>query len=148
MVPAMWAALTKVTDIGKYGLGSLRSLLDENDADVIKGAVGELVLSGPTVFAGYWNKPEETAAVLRDGWFHSGDLGRADADGFVTRVDRKKDMIISGGEYVYPIEVEQVLHRHDGVSDVAVIGVPSPSWANPWLPSWFAGPVPRPPPMS
>jgi fatty-acyl-CoA synthase len=86
------------------------------------------VLRGPTVFAGYWNRPEETAAVLRDRWFASGDLGVRDAEGFVTLVDRKKDMIITGGENVYPVEVEQVLHRHPHVADVAVIGVEDPTW--------------------
>jgi fatty-acyl-CoA synthase len=80
------------------------------------------------VFAGYWNRPAETAEALRGGWFHSGDLGVRDAQGFVTLVDRKKDMIITGGENVYPVEVEQVLHRHPGIADVAVVGVGDPQW--------------------
>jgi fatty-acyl-CoA synthase len=86
------------------------------------------VLRGPNIFAGYWGLPVETAEVMRGGWFHTGDLGRADEDGFITLVDRKKDMIITGGENVYPIEVEQVLFRHPEVADVAVIGVPDDRW--------------------
>jgi fatty-acyl-CoA synthase len=103
-------------------------IVDAEDQDVPVGAVGELVLRGPNVFAGYWGRPVETAEAMRGGWFHSGDLGRVDADGFVTLVDRVKDMIISGGENVYPIEVEQALFRHFSVADVAVIGVPDPKW--------------------
>jgi fatty-acyl-CoA synthase len=103
-------------------------LVDEEDNEVPVGEVGELALRGSAVFAGYWNRPEETAEAMRDGWFHSGDLGVADAEGFVTLVDRKKDMIITGGENVYPVEVEQVLHRHPGIADVAVIGVGEETW--------------------
>jgi fatty-acyl-CoA synthase len=103
-------------------------IVDERDEDVAPGEVGELVLRGPNVFAGYWGLPEATAEAMRGGWFHSGDLARQDAEGFVTLVDRKKDMIISGGENVYPIEVEQILHRHPGVADVAVIGAPDHRW--------------------
>lgn len=103
-------------------------IVDEEDHDVRVGEVGELVLRGPNIFAGYWGLPVETAEAFRGGWFHSGDLGRADEDGFITLVDRKKDMIISGGENVYPIEVEQVLFRHPEVADVAVIGVPHERW--------------------
>ncbi|MCO6010448.1 long-chain fatty acid--CoA ligase [Actinoallomurus purpureus] len=103
-------------------------LVDDNDRVVPVGEVGELVVRGPNVFAGYWGKPVETAEALRGGWFHTGDLGRADEDGFVSLVDRKKDMVITGGENVYPIEVEQVLYRHPDVDDVAVIGVPDERW--------------------
>ncbi|MBN9739150.1 o-succinylbenzoate--CoA ligase [Pseudonocardia sp. P1] len=103
-------------------------IVDERDEDVLPGEVGELVLRGPNVFAGYWGLPEATAEAMRGGWFHSGDLARRDDQGFVTLVDRKKDMIISGGENVYPIEIEQVLHRHPDVADVAVIGAPDPQW--------------------
>lgn len=103
-------------------------IVDHEDHDVAVGEVGELVLRGPNIFAGYWGRPAETAETTRGGWFHTGDLGRADAEGFITLVDRKKDMIISGGENVYPIEVEQVLYRHPAVSEVAVIGVPDEKW--------------------
>ena len=103
-------------------------MVDETDRDVGIDEVGEVVVRGPNVFAGYWRKPDATAEVFRGGWFHTGDLGRMDADGFITLVDRKKDMIITGGENVYPIEVEQVLYRHPAVREVAVVGVPHAKW--------------------
>ncbi|MFC5060674.1 acyl-CoA synthetase [Actinomycetospora atypica] len=189
LVPAMWAALTRVPDLDERSLPALRwaisggapcpltvierflalgwtftegfgmtelspaalfldttdvvahagsvgrpfmhvdaRLVDEAGTEVGVGEVGELVLRGPTVFAGYWGRPDETAEALREGWFRSGDLGTRDDQGFVTLVDRRKDMIITGGENVYPVEVEQVLHRHPGVADVAVVGVGDPQW--------------------
>jgi acyl-CoA synthetase (AMP-forming)/AMP-acid ligase II len=76
----------------------------------------------------YWNRPEATAEAIRDGWFHSGDIGFLDEDGFLTLVDRKKDMIISGGENVYPAEVEKVLLEHEGVAEAAVVGKADPKW--------------------
>jgi acyl-CoA synthetase (AMP-forming)/AMP-acid ligase II len=103
-------------------------IVDDQDVDVPPGTVGELVVRGPNVFVGYWMKPEATAEACRGGWFHTGDLARADEDGFLTLVDRKKDMIITGGENVYPIEVEQVLFRHPGVLDAAVIGGADEKW--------------------
>lgn len=114
--------------VGRPFLHTDVAVVDDNDRPVPAGQVGELVLSGPTTFAGYWGLPEQSEAALRGGWFHSGDLARIDEDGFVTLVDRKKDMIISGGENVYPIEVEQALYTHPAVADVAVIGVPDPTW--------------------
>jgi fatty-acyl-CoA synthase len=103
-------------------------IVDENDRDVPTDQVGELIVRGPNVFVGYWGLPEATAEAFRGGWFHTGDLGRMDAEGFITLVDRKKDMIISGGENVYPVEVEQVLYRHPAVREVAVVGVPHAKW--------------------
>ncbi|MBX7431882.1 long-chain fatty acid--CoA ligase [Mycobacterium sp. Y57] len=103
-------------------------IVDQHDHDVPIDEVGELVVRGPNVFAGYWGLPEATAEAFRGGWFHTGDMGRMDAEGFITLVDRKKDMIISGGENVYPIEVEQVLYRHPAVREVAVVGVPHTKW--------------------
>ncbi|MCV7301429.1 long-chain fatty acid--CoA ligase [Mycobacterium barrassiae] len=103
-------------------------IVDEADRDVAVDSVGEVVVRGPNVFVGYWGKPEATAEAFRGGWFHTGDLGRMDAEGFITLVDRKKDMIITGGENVYPIEVEQVLYRHEAVREVAVVGVPHDKW--------------------
>ncbi|NMO91746.1 long-chain fatty acid--CoA ligase [Actinomycetospora sp. TBRC 11914] len=120
--------VTHAGSVGRPFLHVDARLVDETDAEVGVGEVGELVLRGPTVFAGYWNRPEETAEVMGGGWFHSGDLGVRDERGFVTLVDRKKDMIITGGENVYPVEVEQVLHRHPGIADVAVVGVGDPQW--------------------
>ncbi|MFT3663123.1 MAG: long-chain fatty acid--CoA ligase [Gordonia sp. (in: high G+C Gram-positive bacteria)] len=189
MVPAMWAAMTKVPDFDDHDLSALRCLLcggapcplpvidfyqgkgltfmegfgmtelsptacvlesryvrshagsvgrpvlhvsarivDDEDRDVATGEVGELLIAGPNVFAGYWGLPAVSAHEKRGGWFHTGDLARRDAEGFVTLVDRKKDMIATGGENVYPIEVEQVLFAHDDVDDVAVIGLPDETW--------------------
>ncbi|ATY11644.1 o-succinylbenzoate--CoA ligase [Amycolatopsis sp. AA4] len=119
---------SRAGSVGRPFLHVEARIVDERDDDVPAGTVGELVLRGPNVFAGYWGLPEASAETMRGGWFHSGDLARRDADGFVTLVDRKKDMIISGGENVYPIEVEQVLHRHPDIADVAVIGAPDPQW--------------------
>ncbi|MFD0905692.1 class I adenylate-forming enzyme family protein [Actinomadura sediminis] len=93
-------------------------------ADLPAGEVGELLIKGPNVIKGYWNRPEETARAFVDGWFHSGDLARLDADGFVYIVDRAKDMLIRGGENVYCAEVEAALYEHPAVADCAVIGVP------------------------
>ena len=103
-------------------------IVDEDDRDMPIGDVGELVVRGPNVFAGYWGMPDATAEAFRGGWFHTGDMGRIDTEGYITLVDRKKDMIITGGENVYPIEVEQVLCRHPAVREVAVVGVPHPKW--------------------
>ncbi|CAN0283786.1 unnamed protein product, partial [Phaeothamnion confervicola] len=93
------------------------------------GEVGEIWIRGPQVMKGYWNMPEETAkSITDDGWFRSGDAGYLDADGFLYIHDRVKDMIVSGGENVYPAEVENVLMAHPGIADVAVIGVPHEKW--------------------
>jgi long-chain acyl-CoA synthetase len=99
-------------------------IVDDAGADCADDAVGEIWLRGPNIFAGYWNRPEETEASFSDGWFRSGDLGYRDADGFYYVVDRKKDVIIRGGENVYCAEVEGVLHHHPAIADVALIGLP------------------------
>lgn len=98
-------------------------LLDEQGQDVPAGEVGELAVRGPNVMKGYWNRPEETAAAIPDGWLRSGDLARRDEDGYLYIVDRKKDMIIRGGYNVYPREIEEVLHEHPAVALAAVVGV-------------------------
>ena len=118
----------KAGSIGRPVFHLETRIVDEKDRDVPTGQVGELVVRGPNVFAGYWGLPEATAEAFRGGWFHTGDMGRMDAEGFMTLVDRKKDMIITGGENVYPIEVEQVLYRHPAVREVAVVGVPHAKW--------------------
>jgi long-chain acyl-CoA synthetase len=89
------------------------------------GTVGEMTVSGPQVMKGYWNRPEETLAVLRDGWLHTGDMAMMDEDGYFRMVERKKDIILAGGYNVYPREVEEVLHLHPKITEAAVIGVPS-----------------------
>ncbi len=103
-------------------------IVDANDAEVPRGAVGEITARGPHVMRGYWNKPEETAVALRSGWMHTGDVGYLDEDGFIFIVDRLKDMIISGGENIYSTEVEHVIFQHTGVADCAVIGIPDDKW--------------------
>jgi long-chain acyl-CoA synthetase len=98
-------------------------LLDDKGQDVALGEVGELAVRGPNVMKGYWNRPQETAAAIPDGWLRSGDLARQDEDGYLYIVDRKKDMIIRGGYNVYPREIEEVLHEHPAVALAAVVGV-------------------------
>lgn len=97
-------------------------IFDDEDNEVPVGVVGEIVVRGPNVMLGYLNQPEATAEVMRSGWYHTGDLGRVDEDGYFTIVDRKKDMLIVGGMNVYPREVEDVLYTHPAVADAAVIG--------------------------
>ena len=100
-------------------------VVDDNGVDVAEGAVGELWVCGPNVVRGYWNKPEATAEAFTNGWFHTGDLGYRSSEGFYYVVDRKKDVVIRGGENVYCAEVEAVLFTHPAVQDVAIIGLPS-----------------------
>jgi long-chain acyl-CoA synthetase len=103
-------------------------IVDPNDVEVPRGTVGEVVVRGPMVMLGYWNKPAETAAALRGGWMHTGDAGTMDDEGFVFIVDRVKDMIISGGENVYSAEVESAISLLAGVQECAVIAVPDEKW--------------------
>jgi len=103
-------------------------LLDDDLNEVPQGEPGEICVRGPLVMKGYWNKPEETAEALRGGWLHTGDVARADRDGFLTIVDRKKDMIVTGGFNVFPREVEDVLSAHPAVAAAAVVGVPDEKW--------------------
>ncbi|MEV5411128.1 long-chain-fatty-acid--CoA ligase [Thermopolyspora sp. NPDC052614] len=103
-------------------------IVNPSGAEVPLGTVGEIAVSGDHVMLGYWNKPEETAAALRDGWMHTGDGGYMDENGYVFVADRIKDMIITGGENVYSIEVENVLTNHPAVAQCAVIGVPDKDW--------------------
>lgn len=103
-------------------------LVNDEGEEVPQGEVGEIVIRGPDVFAGFWREPEITAQTLKNGWLHTGDLARADAQGYISIVDRKKEMIISGGFNVYPSEIEQVLYGHPSVYEVCVLGVPDPVW--------------------
>jgi len=99
-------------------------VVDPEGRELPAGEVGELWIKGPNVVKGYWNKPEATAETFTDGWLHSGDLARLDDEGFVSIVDRAKDMLIRGGENVYCVEVESVLYDHPDVMDAAVVGIP------------------------
>ena len=101
---------------------------DADGAALPVGSVGEVLVRGDSVMAGYWGNPEATAAALRGGWLFTGDIGRLDADGFLTLLDRSKDLIISGGSNIYPREVEEVLLTAPGVAEVAVVGAPDPEW--------------------
>ncbi len=117
-------SIRKIGSIGTPIVNVEARIVDDDMNDVPPGEVGEIVYRGPLVMSGYWNKPEETAEAFRGGWFHSGDLVRADEDGYLYVVDRKKDMIISGGENIYCAEVENALAAHPKIAEVALIGVP------------------------
>jgi long-chain acyl-CoA synthetase len=103
-------------------------ITDEHGNDLAQGEVGEVLIKGDSVMAGYWRNPEATQAAIRDGWLFTGDMGCLDAHGFLTLKDRSKDLIISGGSNVYPREVEEILLQAPGVSEVAVVGAPDPEW--------------------
>jgi len=121
-------ALRKIGSVGTAMLNVELRVVDDAMVDVPVGEVGEVVYRGPMVMREYWNKPAETREAFRGGWFHSGDLVRADDDGYLWVVDRKKDMIISGGENIYCAEVENVLGGHPQVFEIALIGVPHERW--------------------
>ena len=115
----------KVGAIGKAGFGWEVKIVDANHNDTVHGEVGELAVRGPGVMKCYYNDPEATAEVLSaDGWLFTGDMAQMDEDGFIYLVDRKKDVIISGGENLYPVQIEDFLRKHDAIKDVAVIGLP------------------------
>lgn len=121
-------ALRKAGSVGRPVFHSRARVVDDEDRDVPRGEVGELVLSGPHVCSGYWRRPEATAEARRGGWWHTGDLVYCDAEGYFYIVGRKKDMFISGGENIYPAEIENVIATHPGVLEVAVIPQPDPRW--------------------
>lgn len=115
---------------GRPFLGVLLKVVREDGTEVTPNGeeVGEIIVKGDIVTPGYWNNPEETAKAIKDGWLHTGDMAVIDKEGYVNIVDRKKDMIITGGENVYSVEVENVLYKHPAVLEAAVIGVPHPKW--------------------
>jgi fatty-acyl-CoA synthase len=121
-------ALRKAGSVGKPVLHTDVCIMDEDHNLLRPNEVGELCIRGGNVTTGYWNRPEATAEAIVDGWLHSGDAAMYDDEGFYYIVDRWKDMFISGGENVYPAEVENVIYHHPAVSEVAVIGVPHPKW--------------------
>lgn len=121
-------AQRKVGSLGVPMFHNNIRVVNENGDEVADGEPGEIWIEGPHLFSGYWNKPKETAEALVDGWLRTGDLARKDAEGYHYIVGRKKDMIITGGENVYPLEVELVLDTHEAVSEVAVIGLPHEKW--------------------
>ncbi|WP_250609009.1 AMP-binding protein [Frankia sp. AgKG'84/4] len=120
--------LARLTSCGRPVPWTHVALLDDAGNEVAEGEPGELCVRGPLVMRGYWNKPAETAQALDGGWLHTGDVCRADEQGFLTIVDRKKDMIVSGGFNLFPREIEDVISRHPSIAAVAVVGVPDEKW--------------------
>jgi long-chain acyl-CoA synthetase len=118
----------KVGSIGVPLPGQEIQIVDDNDQELPAGQVGEIVVRGANVMHGYYRNPEATAATVRNGWLHTGDLGSFDADGYLYIVGRKKEMIIRGGENIYPKEVEEALYRHPAILEAAVVGLPDPVW--------------------
>jgi len=118
----------KAGSAGRAALNVETRVVDEVNRPVAVGEVGEIVHRSPHAMLGYWNDPDKTAAAFADGWFHSGDLGVLDEEGYLTVVDRKKDMIKTGGENVASREVEEVVYQHPAVAEVAVFGLPHPTW--------------------
>jgi acyl-CoA synthetase (AMP-forming)/AMP-acid ligase II len=121
-------AIAKAGSTGKAFFHTEVRVVGDDGADVPPGGTGEVLVRGRHVMKGYWNRPDATAEAIRDGWLHTGDIATIDAEGFVYIADRKKDMIISGGENVYPAEIENVILAHPKVREVAVIGQASAKW--------------------
>ncbi len=120
--------LARLASSGKPVLNYEIRIVDDDDRDVPVGQVGEIIGRSEAVMKGYWQMPDETAKKLKNGWLHTGDLGRMDEDGYIYIVERKNDMIISGGVNIYPREIEEVLYRHPAVSEASVIGLPDEHW--------------------
>jgi fatty-acyl-CoA synthase len=122
-------AFRKAGSIGRHNFFVDARIVDDDNNPLAPNEVGELVLKGPSYCSGYFNDPEATAeAVDEDGWFHTGDLAKYDDEWYFFIVDRKKDMFISGGENVYPVEIEKALYEHPAVHMCAVVGVHDPKW--------------------
>jgi long-chain acyl-CoA synthetase len=118
----------RLKSCGRAMPGVTLRVVDGEGKDVPPGTVGEVICATPQVMLGYWNQPEATRRSIRGSWFHSGDAGYLDAEGYLYIYDRVKDMIVSGGENIYPAEVESALYGHPAIQDVAVIGVPDETW--------------------
>jgi fatty-acyl-CoA synthase len=121
-------AMRKVGSTGKAAAHCRLRIIERFGADVVPGATGEIVVQGDNVMAGYWNAPQATAVVLVDGWFHTGDMGHQDAEGYLYVDGRSKDMIISGGENIYPAEIENLLIESPDIAEASVIGRPDERW--------------------
>lgn len=119
---------SRLLSCGRAVAGVRVRVVNTRGEEVEPGEVGEIIAHGPNIMVGYWNKPRETAEALRDGWLYTGDLATIDAEGYIYIVDRKKDMIITGGENVFSTEVENTLYTHPAVLEAAVVGVPDPTW--------------------
>ena len=121
-------AVRKMGSVGKPAVNVEVRVVDDSMNDVPIGEIGEIIYRGPTVMKGYYHNEPATKEAFEGGWFHSGDLVKVDNEGFITVVDRKKDMIISGGENIYPAEIEMVLAKHPSVAEVTVVGIAHPKW--------------------
>jgi len=122
------ASLAKLASAGRPVLDYDVRLVDKDGKGVAVGEVGEIVVRSEAMTMGYWNVPEETAKTIKDGWLYTGDFGRFDDQGYLYIVDRKHDMIISGGKNIYPREIEELLYKHEAILEAAVIGVPDDHW--------------------
>lgn len=120
--------LRRLASCGKESLGVEVRVVNANGSDVKPGEIGEIIARGPNIMLGYWRMPEATAAAIVDGWYHTGDLATIDEENFIYIVDRAKDMIISGGENIYCVEVENALYTHPTVLEAAVVGIPDETW--------------------
>ncbi len=118
----------RIGSVGKELFSCHVRVVDQGDNDVKPGELGEIIGRGPNVMQGYWKRPKETEEALKNGWLHTGDIGTVDEDGYIYVIDRKKDLIISGGENISPHEVEDALHMHPAVHECAVVGVPDDRW--------------------
>jgi len=117
-----------LTSCGKPVTGVEVRVVDQDLADINPGEVGEIIARGPNIMLGYWKRPEDTNSAVRDGWLYTGDLATVDDEGYLYLVDRKKDMIVTGGENVFSTEVEAVIYQHPAIKEAAVIAVPDPDW--------------------
>jgi acyl-CoA synthetase (AMP-forming)/AMP-acid ligase II len=118
----------RLLSCGRPALGVHVRIVDDKGNDVPVGELGEIITMSRHITSGYWKKPDETKKALIDGWFHTGDIGHYDDDGYIYIVDRKRDMIVSGGENIFPREIEEVLYRHPAILECAVFGIPNPKW--------------------
>lgn len=137
----------KLASVGKPMIYAELRVVDEDDTPVPTGQSGEVLVRGPQVMNGYWNRPDDTAHAMRGGFYHTGDAGYLDKDGYLFLVGRTKEMIISGGENIYPIETENALSKHAAVAQCTVLGLPHPHWGKrcmPWLPCMMAHPQTKP----
>ncbi len=121
-------AVKKIGSVGVPVFHGEVKIVDKEGKEVPPGEVGEIIVSGPTLMSGYWNRPDLTAEAIREGWLYTGDLAKKDEEGYFYIVDREKDMYISGGENIYPAEIEKVFFTHPKVFDIGVIGVPDNQW--------------------